>query len=400
MGIFDRDNQGQITSPLGPQTSGGSGANQTLSNLTSPTAINQDLNLTSTFVVRLKNTASFISRNALDNADIPLLWVDAFNRTNIAALSGQNILFNNNIIPAAADTISMGVVGDAFSNIVTNKLEICQSGSSIGQLDFTSTSPSGSGTGLSVRTNDAARNLFLFTQNSAVADANPTRDILIETGNKSAGTGGSGNIKLRPGTSSGGTRGNIIGYSNIIPDIANNRNIGATGNAYQEATINLLRDNTGGISYDTAARQISDSSGGLSVDGEVRKLIAEDAIDSIRYGTARALVDHSNIVSFDWDTRVGSDSSGNLAIQFANNRYLHDAAEIISNNWGSRQLNDTAGTMNLDYSTPGLVSVTSLASAGDVSGATVTPANGATGTFTTVDLKTVTVTNGIITLIA
>lgn len=36
---------------------------------------------------------------------------------------------------------------------------------------------------------------------------------------------------------------------------------------------------------------------------------------------------------------------------------------------------------------------------GDVSAATLTPANGATGSFTTVDLKTVTVTNGIITSI-
>jgi len=34
-----------------------------------------------------------------------------------------------------------------------------------------------------------------------------------------------------------------------------------------------------------------------------------------------------------------------------------------------------------------------------ITSATLTPANGATGTFTTVDLKTVTVTNGIITSI-
>lgn len=58
---------------------------------------------------------------------------------------------------------------------------------------------------------------------------------------------------------------------------------------------------------------------------------------------------------------------------------------------GNVFLGHTAGTVTLTSTT--------VVAAGDVASATLTPANGATGTFTTVDLKTVTVTNGIITSI-
>lgn len=69
-----------------------------------------------------------------------------------------------------------------------------------------------------------------------------------------------------------------------------------------------------------------------------------------------------------------------------------------TNNWmkGTLVLGGTTGlptgSFALDVTGNTVVS-------GDVAAATVTPANGATGTFTTVDLKTVTVTNGIITSI-
>lgn len=47
------------------------------------------------------------------------------------------------------------------------------------------------------------------TSGSNVADAVPTDSILINTGNKTAGTGDSGSIRIIPGTSAGGVRGKI-----------------------------------------------------------------------------------------------------------------------------------------------------------------------------------------------
>lgn len=52
--------------------------------------------------------------------------------------------------------------------------------------------------------------LAVWTAGNSEADANPTKDVAIETGNKLAGTGDSGGIKLQTGTSAGGARGDIV----------------------------------------------------------------------------------------------------------------------------------------------------------------------------------------------
>lgn len=227
------------------------GANTTLSNLTSPTNGNQDFNLQSSKVFRTKNNAFFTSRNAADNTDIPLIGVDTFNRTNISALSGQNILMNNNIIPAIPDSLSLGVVGDPFLNIVSDTFTLCNSGASLGQLDVTSNDPLGNGanTGVVFRTNTPNQNMYIFTQNSSSADTVATKDLYFETGNKTAGTGNSGSLHFIPGTSFGGFRGNNIFASNIIPDVNNAYTIGNPTTIYSEIFVQqILADSTLSIS--------------------------------------------------------------------------------------------------------------------------------------------------------
>lgn len=58
--------------------------------------------------------------------------------------------------------------------------------------------------------------LAVTTSNNATADANATKDILIESGNKTAGTGNSGAIKAKTGTSTGGARGNFEVDANLF----------------------------------------------------------------------------------------------------------------------------------------------------------------------------------------
>lgn len=58
--------------------------------------------------------------------------------------------------------------------------------------------------------------LTIDTLDNSDADANPTSNILINTGDKTAGTGDSGDVTLQSGTSAGGTRGDIVLDGNEI----------------------------------------------------------------------------------------------------------------------------------------------------------------------------------------
>src|SRR5882672_2384588 len=57
-------------------SSGGSGANTTLSNLTSPTAINQDLIMTAGKTIRLANQVWMTGRNVADTADLDIVEIN------------------------------------------------------------------------------------------------------------------------------------------------------------------------------------------------------------------------------------------------------------------------------------------------------------------------------------
>lgn len=235
----------------------GTGANTALSNLTNPTAVNQDLNMSGTKTLILPNN---VALRALDNTLVArdIISIDAFNRTSIFGVGAGNILVYNNVIPSTPDAISLGVVGDPFSDVVSDKFEVCNSGVSLGELDFTSSSPSGSGTGISLRTNDVNRNLFLFTTNSAVADANPTRNVMIETGNKTAGTGNSGSITITTGNSVGGTSGTIIAISGLSTG-------GGDSGQVQYASGDSASGTSGNVALFSGATSGPNPSGGVQV---------------------------------------------------------------------------------------------------------------------------------------
>lgn len=142
-------------------------ANKTLSNLTSPTAINQNL---------IPGTT-----NTLDIGD------------------GTHLLH----------TIFMGAGG--FGYTLNKNLE------QRAQIHPALSSPSGVtdipgilGFGVS----SIGYPILVATGNESTANANATGNLYLETGNKSAGTGDSGSIRLQTGTSAGGARGTI----NIIDD--------------------------------------------------------------------------------------------------------------------------------------------------------------------------------------
>lgn len=160
--------------------------------------------------VILPNTHGYAARNAGNTADVVMLSLDAFNRTNFSSGSGQNILLNANMISSAADTTSLGVVGDAFTNIVSNAITLGSGGGDYGSLSVAGTDPNsglGTNSGIYIKTDDATKNIFIFTLNGTA-----TKDVWIETGNASAGA--SGNIVLQPGSATG-----AVGKIKIINDL-------------------------------------------------------------------------------------------------------------------------------------------------------------------------------------
>lgn len=154
-------------------TAAANAANRTLSNLTSPTAINQDLN---------PNAPNTFSMGTSTN-----MW---------AVINNSGIRIFN------AGRISTEDAGLRYLTIDSenNSLAIPSGISDIG-------------VSLSVTGNPGLANnnsLVMFSVNSSTNNALQTGDVRIETGNKSAGTGNSGSIVSRTGTSSGGTRGKIV----------------------------------------------------------------------------------------------------------------------------------------------------------------------------------------------
>lgn len=146
------------------QAAAAAGANTTLSNLTSPTAINQNLLPSGTIQIGSLSTPFEVIR-------------------------GQSI-------EAVGATAAISIVNGAGTPIL--------------QMQDSSSLPSGN-SAVIIRTQGASSSqiLGLATENNATANATATKAVRIETGNKTAGTGNSGDIVLQTGTSSGGVRGDV-----------------------------------------------------------------------------------------------------------------------------------------------------------------------------------------------
>lgn len=176
---------------------------------------NQDLFLSSSNRIDMTNGSPVIgndvflkSRNAANTADLDLIKADAFNRTTISGTPGSYILTNNSFIPSADNSYTNGIDGVAWSSVGTRELSI-SSGNQRATISQTRTSPSGATNLISLNTT-STQNLGLFTSSNSDADANPTANLYFETGNKTAGTGASGAIHTKSGTSFGANSGSVL----------------------------------------------------------------------------------------------------------------------------------------------------------------------------------------------
>lgn len=139
-------------------------------------------------------------------------WSDIGGSSGGATTSLNNLAstaVNASIIPGTGSSINLGSASKRWSQTWTNSVN-----GNNGLVDLNSglTAPSGgSASGMYSSAVTA-----VYTLNNAFADGNATSNVRLETGNKTAGTGNSGDIILQTGTSAGGTRGAIQFSANLV----------------------------------------------------------------------------------------------------------------------------------------------------------------------------------------
>lgn len=136
-----------------------------------------------------------------------------------------------NIVPDGDNTRSLGSSSNRFSVIYGRNFESKgttasasglmsfnnSSGNALVRIQAGNTTPTGvASSGGMFDGSSLTGSLAVYTVNDATADATATKDLLIETGNKTAGTGDSGDIAIQTGTSAGGTRGDILLHANKV----------------------------------------------------------------------------------------------------------------------------------------------------------------------------------------
>ena len=233
-----------------------------------------DSNIASAAAITLSKLASLTASRALESDGSGVISPSTVTSTELGYLSGvtsaiqtqlgnkASTTLNNlgttsinaNLIPDANTTRDLGASGTSWNNLYVNVINQSRSnmnrnGVQRGQLravissDAVTRPDATTLNGLYLRGGDNARDNFsIFTSNNNSADSVATTNVDIQTGNKTAGTGNSGDITFKTGTSAGGARGKISldgssiePQASIVPNADGTLNLGSSSFKFASA---------------------------------------------------------------------------------------------------------------------------------------------------------------------
>lgn len=156
----------------------------------------------------------------MPDADVDLADI-ATNTSNISGKADTNLgnlssptAFNQDLLPVADNAYGIGSSSAALSSMSSRFFNVIEPGANLLVArvsgNSTDTTPSGNSVAVSFFSlpfESTDNDFGIWTDISSAANAVSTGDIYIETGNKTAGTGDSGKMSFKTGTSVGGARG-------------------------------------------------------------------------------------------------------------------------------------------------------------------------------------------------
>lgn len=236
------------------------------------------------------------------------------------------VAINTDLLPSAAGIRNIGSFDKPFAAMRGTEF-VVQTGASVSKAQIKSGISVPSGT----TNNDigvqaiGTGNAALTTDSSDIANSTATGKVLIETGNKTDGTGNSGNIELRTGTSSGGTRGTISltgGTISLSGSITANNNRITSLAAPSSASDAATKSYTDGL-YNTEVNRATTAENSLStrITNELnsRSAAITTVTNAINAETSRAqaaealLLDLAGTRTMTGDLSMGSFKINNLA---------------------------------------------------------------------------------------
>lgn len=172
-----------------------SGANTTLSNLSSPTAINQDLNLNAGKNILLSNN-TFLNAYKADGITVaPLLRLDATDVCVLGTGSGQTVRINAGILAPTSNGNDLGTAALAWDIYINNVLS---------DMKFSGTR--------TIQSIDGTTSAVL-TLTTGATTTGASGDLYLRSGSSTSGT--PGNVILQPGAV-GGVRSDVHVYANAF----------------------------------------------------------------------------------------------------------------------------------------------------------------------------------------